>query len=119
MEVEGNSDKPEVQRVLSRFTSDDGQVLPGGLLDLPIDITVDKLQLIVNALMQTEDPIPLAFYIDNEEVTETLGQSLKENFAVSESTVDIVYQPQALFKVRAVTRCTGSMEGTLISFFSI
>jgi len=29
----------------------------------------------------------------------------------SEQVLDIVYQPQAVFKVRAVTRCTSSIPG--------
>ena len=32
-----------------------------------------------------------------------------------EEVLTIVYQPQAIFKVKAVTRCTGSMTGKTIS----
>ncbi|XP_048508800.1 notchless protein homolog 1 [Athalia rosae] len=104
-------DKPEVKRVLSRFKSDTGEILPGGLLDLPVDITVDKLQLICNALLQEEDPVPLAFFVNDTEITECLEKSLEKEFSTSEDVVEIVYQLQAVFKVRAVTRCTGSLEG--------
>ncbi|XP_034946239.1 notchless protein homolog 1 [Chelonus insularis] len=101
----------ESKRVLSRFKSDTGDILPGGLLDLPLDITTDKLQAICNALLQQDDPIPLAFYINDVEVTGTLEENLTERFSISENVIDIIYQPQAVFKVRAVTRCTGSIEG--------
>lgn len=101
----------EVKRVLSRFKSDTGEVLPGGLLDLPVDITVDKLQAICNALLQQEEPLPLAFYVNNVEVTDVLEKYVGKDFSISEDVVEIVYQPQAVFKVRAVTRCTGSLEG--------
>lgn len=112
----------DVKRILSRFKSDSGEVLPGGLLDLPINITVDKLQAICNALLQHEEPIPFAFYVNDVEVIDSLEKNIGENFSSSEDVLEIVYQPQAIFKVRAVTRCTGSLEGILeiiITFFII
>lgn len=115
---EGNDSKQNtensstsVKRILSRLKSDKGDVLPGGLLDLPINITVDKLQEICNALLQNEEPIPFAFYVNDIEITDSLENNIKENFSISEDVVEILYQPQAIFKVRAVTRCTGSLEG--------
>lgn len=102
----------EVKQVQSRFIkSDTGEVLSGALLDLPVDVTVDKLQSICNALLQQEQPLPLAFYVNNVEVTDVLEKSIDKNFNFSEDILEIVYQPQAVFKVRAVTRCTGSLEG--------
>ena len=38
-------------RVLTRFNSETGEVI-SGLLELPVDVTVDKLQLICNALLK-------------------------------------------------------------------
>ncbi|OXU24594.1 hypothetical protein TSAR_011045 [Trichomalopsis sarcophagae] len=111
MQVDGDSENAEeIKRVLTRFKSDTGEVLPGGLLDLPVNVTVDKLQLIVNALLQQEDPVPLAFFINDVQITESLEENIKE-FNTSEDVVEIVYQPQAIFQVRAVTRCTGTLEG--------
>jgi hypothetical protein len=46
MEVE-----QEAVRVLSRFKSETGEEI-SSLLDLPLDVTVDKLQLICNALLK-------------------------------------------------------------------
>ncbi|XP_015121981.1 notchless protein homolog 1 [Diachasma alloeum] len=103
--------KEDKRTVLSRLKSDTGEELPGGLLDLPLDVGVDKLQLICNALLGQDDPVPLAFFVNDVEVTGTLGENLGKNFSTSENVVDIIYQPQAVFKVRAVTRCTGSIEG--------
>ncbi|XP_043260779.1 notchless protein homolog 1 [Colletes gigas] len=101
----------ETKRVLSRFKSDTGEVLPGGLLDLPTNITVDKLQAICNALLQYEEPISFAFYVNDIEVTDTLEEVISQSFCTEENVIEIIYQPQAVFKVRAVTRCTGSLEG--------
>lgn len=105
----------ETRRVLSRFKSDTGEVLPGGLLDLPTNITVDKLQAICNALLQHEESIPFAFYVNDIEVTDSLENNIDEHFCTSEDVIEIVYQPLAIFKVRAVTRCTGSLEGILVA----
>ena len=107
----------ESKRVQSRFKSDQGEDLPGGLLDLPVNITVEQLRSICNALLQEEEPMPLAFYVNDTEITDTLEKSLGAKFNASEDVVEIIYQPQAVFKVRAVTRCTGSMEGSEMSFF--
>lgn len=101
----------KVNKAASLFKSDTGELLPCGVIHLPTDTIVNKLQEICNAVLQQEDPLPLAFYVNNIEVTDTLGKYLKNDFDFLEDVVEIVYQPQALFKVRAVTRCTGSLEG--------
>ncbi|XP_012216041.1 notchless protein homolog 1 [Linepithema humile] len=100
-----------VDRVQSRFKSDTGEILSEDLMVLPINITIDTLQELCNALLQQEKSFPLAFYVNNVEVTDTLEKHVDKGFDVNEHIVDIVYQPQAVFKVRAVTRCTGSLEG--------
>lgn len=48
--------------------------------------------------------------------SDTLESALAEEGAEAESTsgekvLDIVYQPQAVFRVQPVTRCTGSLPG--------
>ncbi|XP_076397285.1 notchless protein homolog 1 [Megachile rotundata] len=106
-----STEPTENKRVLARFKSDQGEVLSGGLLDLPTNITVDKLQAICNALLQHEEPIPFTFYINDIEIVDSLENNINENFSISEDVVEIIYQPQAIFKVRAVTRCSGSLEG--------
>ncbi|KAK0082007.1 hypothetical protein PV325_011239 [Microctonus aethiopoides] len=99
------------KQVQTRLKSDTGEDLPGGSLSLPVDVTVNQLQVICNHLLNQEETLPLAFFINDIEVTGSLEQNLPKDFSISESIVDIVYQPQAVFKVRAVTRCTGSIEG--------
>lgn len=110
-ENDGSLADSAVKIIASRFKSDTGEVLPGGLIQLPVNVTVNKLQDICNALLQQEESLPLAFYVNNEEVTDTLEKFVDEDFNTSEHVVEIVYQPQAVFKVKAVTRCTGSLEG--------
>lgn len=98
-------------RVHSRFKSDTGELLFESLVELPITTTVDALQELCNAVLRQDNPVPLAFYVNNIEVTDTLEKHVDKSAKINEQIVEIVYQPQAAFKVRAVTRCTGSLDG--------
>lgn len=106
----------EIKMVSSRFISETGEVL-GESCFLPINSSVKTLHEVCNNLLNHETPLPLTFYINSVEVVDTLKMYLDKDFNFIEDTVNIVYQPQALFKVRAITRCTGSIEGSK-SFFS-
>ena len=48
---------------------------------------------------------------ENREVTLSLAETLKFQLIDYESTLSIVYQPQAVFRVRGVTRCSSSLSG--------
>ena len=56
--------------------------------------------------------------MNEKEITENLSTLLEDEKIETEKTLEIVYQPQAVFKVRAVTRCTSTIPGnqTLFSF---
>lgn len=59
-----------------------------------------------------EEKVPYSFFVNDKEITESLGATLDEKtLEGSEQVLDIIYQPQAVFKVRAVTRCTSSIPG--------
>lgn len=59
-----------------------------------------------------EDTQPYSFYVDGVEITGSLEEALSEDILRKcEYDVDIVYQPQAIFKVRAVTRCSSTLPG--------
>lgn len=64
-----------------------------------------------SVIAHQEDPLPLAFYIHDAEIISSLGRTLEAQAVETEKVIDIVYQPQAIFRVRAVTRCTSSLEG--------
>jgi ribosome assembly protein 4 len=59
-----------------------------------------------------EEKVPYSFFVNDKEITESLDNTLDEKtLEGSEQVLDIIYQPQAVFKVRAVTRCTSSIPG--------
>ncbi|MEQ2183665.1 hypothetical protein GOODEAATRI_000427 [Goodea atripinnis] len=59
-----------------------------------------------------EEPVPLAFFARGEaEVVSSLGSCVKALGVETEQVLPVVYQPQAVFRVRAVTRCTSTLQG--------
>lgn len=65
-------------------------------------------------ILSKEDEVPYEFSV-NDVIVDTLG-TLKNTLERvkelnTEKLVEIVYQPQAVFHVRAVTRCTSTIAG--------
>lgn len=95
--------------ILAKFTSDTGEV--AGSLYVPLTVTVEHLTLICKSLLQEGEDSVYAFFVDNKEITKSLQDTLSTDELNTEHAVDIIYQKQAIFKVRAVTRCTSSIPG--------
>lgn len=53
-----------------------------------------------------EEHTPYLFFVNDKEITEQLDHSLDSKLLNTEDILDIVYQQQAVFKVRPVSRCT-------------
>lgn len=51
--------------------------------------------------------------MNESEITGSLKETLETQTLETEKVVEIVYQPQAVFKVRAVTRCTSTIPGKM------
>lgn len=66
-----------------------------------------------------EEPVPLAFFVHDVEIVTSLEKTLEKQTVETEKVLDIIYQPQAVFKVRAVTRCSSSLEGHTEAVISV
>ncbi|CAG8462805.1 6138_t:CDS:10 [Diversispora eburnea] len=69
------------------------------------------------SLPANDERLPYAFSVDGREIVETLYKDIIQGLKRStEDVLKIVYQPQAIFKVRAVTRCRHSDAILSVSF---
>ena len=95
--------------LIAQFETSEGE-RSGPQLDVPLETTAAQLQIILNQLLgQDQEPVPYSFYVSDSEVTGALGDAL--GTASTEQALRIVYVPQAVFRVRAVTRCTSTLPG--------
>ncbi|CDH50367.1 notchless protein homolog [Lichtheimia corymbifera JMRC:FSU:9682] len=100
---------PEGTMIVAQFKSADGEST-GPPLNLPGDATPEQLELLLNQLLnQSEDPLPYSFHVGEDEIVKSLWVDRKDKS--TEDAITIVYQPQAVFRVRAVTRCTSTLSG--------
>lgn len=100
---------------------------------VPKNVTSDKLKLLLQAFQKTvpkekdddendDLDVPYLFFINGHEIQTSIEECVKYQILNTEKTVPIIYQPQAVFKVRPVARCTSSMPGhtkeVLVAAFS-
>ena len=104
------SDIDNVTEVLIQFRSVDGTPT-GPQLSLPIAATTATLTQLVNTLLNNDEALPYSFYLNDNEVTTALAATVQQQQLSTEAALTLVYQPQALFRVRAVTHCTSTLPG--------
>ncbi|KAJ3339762.1 hypothetical protein HDU91_000971, partial [Kappamyces sp. JEL0680] len=76
---------------------------PQNALHIPADSNLKQLNLLLNQLLENEETLPYSFF-----VTASLIDMLEGG---TEEKVTITYIPEAVFRVRAVTRCSSTMTG--------
>ena len=104
------SDIDSVREVLIQFQSVDGTPT-GPQLSLPIAATTATLAQLVNTLLGNDEALPYSFYLNDDEITTQLAATVQQQQLSTEAALTLVYQPQALFRVRAVTHCTSTLPG--------
>ena len=113
--------------LIAQLVDVDG-VAAGPELDLPPDVGARELQSLLRELLRAssanpEDDdrltTPYAFYVDGEEVTGALAATIVERKISVEQVLKIVYQPQSVFRVRAVTRCSAAIAGHAEAVLSV
>lgn len=123
-----------------QFKSETGET-SFSAFSVPKNVTTEKLKLLLRAFHQAERntikknneeeeddedfmDVPYLFFLNGHEIKTTIEDCMNQMFQLlnTEKTVPIVYQPQAIFRVRPVSRCTSSMPGhtkeVLITSFS-
>eukprot|EP00290_Baffinella_frigidus_P007420 CAMPEP_0180139066 /NCGR_PEP_ID=MMETSP0986-20121125/13309_1 /TAXON_ID=697907 /ORGANISM="non described non described, Strain CCMP2293" /LENGTH=475 /DNA_ID=CAMNT_0022081093 /DNA_START=19 /DNA_END=1446 /DNA_ORIENTATION=- len=96
--------------IFAQFTSPGGEAT-GPQIEIPLDLNTKKLNGVINELLGNERSEPYSFYINDQEVAGTLELALDEQCLSTEDVIKIIYQPQATFRVVAVTRCSGTLPG--------
>jgi ribosome assembly protein 4 len=100
--------------VIAQLKSTDGEIT-GAPLSLPANVTPEQLELLINQLLSNDEQLPYAFSVDDKEITNTLYKDIIQGLKKStEDVLTIVYQPQAIFRVRVVTRCTSTLNGNFL-----
>lgn len=57
-------------------------------------------------MLLQDEPAPYLFFVNEKEITSSLDKVLEKDDIGTEQVLEIIYQQQAVFRVRAVTRCT-------------
>ncbi|KAK9840799.1 hypothetical protein WJX81_005490 [Elliptochloris bilobata] len=100
----------EAANIIVQFQSDTGDTV-GPQLDLPHDATPAQLETLLNGLLQQKEKLPYSFFIEEQPLADDLGVHLHKHKVSVEAALRIVYQLQAVFRVRPVSRCTASLAG--------
>ncbi|KAM0938175.1 putative transcription factor WD40-like family [Dioscorea sansibarensis] len=117
VEMQG-SETSSGNNVMCLLTDPEGEPL-GSSLYLPQNVGPPQLQEIVNKLLSNEERLPYAFYISDQELVGQLGAYLQKNKVSVEKVLRIVYQPQAIFRIRPVNRCSATIAGHTEAVLSV
>jgi ribosome assembly protein 4 len=103
----------DLSSMIVQFSSLQDEQL-GPQIDIPLSSTPLQMEELVNTLMGREDAsdrLPYTFYVQEQEVMDSLQASVDDLGISKELVLRIVYQPLAVFRVTPVSRCTDTMPG--------
>ncbi|KAI3818472.1 hypothetical protein L1987_12279 [Smallanthus sonchifolius] len=116
MEIEVREESRELNNnVMCQLADPEGNQL-GASMYLPQSVGPKELQQMVNKLLNNvkimnEEKLPYAFYISDKELVVQLVDYLQKHKVSVEKAVTIVYEPQAVFRIRPVNRCSSTIAG--------
>ena len=117
-----NVKESEIINVYVQFKSTDGDIT-GNNLEIPLATTTKQLNQLLNQLLKNDEKLPYSFYLndlDNEIKTDdTLDDVVLRSKTSTEIILPILYQPQAIFRVQTVTRCSSSLNGHTEAVLSV
>lgn len=105
-----------VTNVTISFKSGDTDEVVGGSIRVPLNISSKQLGQLLNQLQKNEDEVPYEFAVADDkggvDITGTLAQAVLEpGLRTTEDHMTVVYTPQAVFKVKPVTRSSFAIAG--------
>jgi ribosome assembly protein 4 len=109
----------------------------GGQLLVPVNISASQLDKLLTSIVEEGQDIPYAFFLGDRQITsqlddllheqqkqEWLDKQLRQGRRVKpgdenkvpfvppqERVLEVTYKPQAVFRVRALSRCSASLDG--------
>lgn len=102
---------PAGSMIVAQFMSPEGET-SGPPLTLPAGSTPDQLKMVVNEILGNDETLPYSFHVDDHEILTNLHADVVVGLGrTTEHIISIVYRPQAVFRVRTVTRCSSSLNG--------
>ncbi|KER20983.1 hypothetical protein T265_15197, partial [Opisthorchis viverrini] len=127
---------PKEESAFVQLTDSDGNET-GSPIWLPLSINPEKLTNLLNELVCKNEELPSVydFYVGETQILDDLRTALTQARAKASDTqrsefgptglegvVHVIYQAQAIFRVRPVTRCTSTVPGhkgaILVALFS-
>ncbi|KYR00136.1 WD40 repeat-containing protein [Tieghemostelium lacteum] len=108
-EAKAIQDSESKLNLIIQFKSKDEDVTTGPPISINQNVTVEQLQLLINSLLNNDEQLPYSFFIDDNEILSNLKNHIEVRS--DETTLNIFYQPQAIFRVTPATRCAHSMAG--------
>uniref|UniRef100_A0A915BX92 NLE domain-containing protein n=1 Tax=Parascaris univalens TaxID=6257 RepID=A0A915BX92_PARUN len=100
-------------RIGIRLFSEEGTELSDAPIVVALSTNARQLQALCNKLLgNSDDPIPVSFRLKNGvEIRGSIADSVPQDKLNVEKNIELVYYPEAVFRVRPVTRCTSSLPG--------
>lgn len=108
----------ESKLLLCCFKSELGEQV-GDVMALPEDCIIQQLNMSCNVILNPEEFVHFLFYVNDIKIKHTLQKTLTLSNVNTEGVIDVIYQQQAVLKVRSPTKCTSSMPDHVEAVISV